>query len=67
MIFERLLQATGRTFYSMITQGTGAIINIILDPILIFGLLGAPKLGIVDAAAATVARSDCCGRYGSDI
>ena len=35
---ERLLQATGKTFYAMITQGTGAIINIILDPILIFGL-----------------------------
>ena len=52
MIFERLLQATGRTFYSMITQGTGAIINIILDPILIFGLLGAPRLGIVGAGAA---------------
>lgn len=54
MIFERLLQGTGRTFYSMITQGTGAIINIVLDPILIFGLLGAPKLGITGAAAATV-------------
>ena len=44
IILERLLQSTGRTFYAMITQGTGAIINIILDPILIFGLFGAPKL-----------------------
>ena len=42
-IFERLLTSTGRTFYTMITQGTGAIINLILDPILIFGLLGAPR------------------------
>ncbi len=54
IIFERLLQSTGKTFYSMITQGIGAITNIILDPIIIFGLLGAPKLGVRGAAIATV-------------
>ena len=52
--FERLLQSTGRTLLAMIPQLTGALTNVIMDPILIFGLLGAPKLGVAGAAYATV-------------
>lgn len=52
--FERLLQSTGKTSLAMITQLIGAVINIILDPILIFGMFGVPRLEVAGAAYATI-------------
>jgi putative MATE family efflux protein len=54
VMMEKLLQSTGKTNLSMITQIVGACINMIMDPILIFGLIGFPKLGIAGAAIATI-------------
>ena len=54
MTLEKLLQSTGKSFYSMITQLVGAVLNMILDPLLIFGMFGLPKLGVAGAAIATV-------------
>lgn len=54
IMFERLLQSTGNTVLTMLTQGIGAVTNIILDPILIFGLGPFPKMGVAGAAVATV-------------
>ena len=54
MMLERLLQSTGLTVYSMISQIAGAVTNVIFDPIMIFGLFGFPKMGVAGAAAATI-------------
>ena len=66
MLFERLLQATGKTHLSMAVQLIGAGVNLVLDPIMIFGLLGFPRLGIAGAAIATVIGQTvaaCAGLY----
>lgn len=61
---ERLLQSTGKTVLSMFTQGLGAIINIVLDPILIFGIGPFPKMGVAGAAVATVVGQICGALFG---
>ena len=60
-IFEKMLQSTGKTVCTMITQMTGAIINLILDPIFIFGYFGVPAMGVRGAAIATVAGQIIAG------
>jgi putative MATE family efflux protein len=63
-IFEKLLQSTGLSLYSTIAMVTGAVLNIVLDPILIYGLLGLPKLGVDGAAYATVIGQIASGALG---
>lgn len=60
-IFERLLQSTGKTMLAMVTQLIGAVTNLILDPILIFGYFGVPRMGVAGAAIATVIGQVCAG------
>ena len=56
---ERLLQSSGRTIYTLVSQGLGSIINIVIDPIFIYGLLGVPAMGVAGAAIATVIGQWC--------
>ncbi len=75
ILCERLLQATGRSLLSMVLQVTGAAINIILDPVFIFGWFGLPAMGVAGAAVATVLAqwiAACVGiflniRYNHDV
>ena len=60
-VFDRLLQSTGKTFYTMLTQGVGALINIFLDPVFIFGYFGLPAMGVRGAAVATVLSQAIAG------
>lgn len=62
-IFERILTSTGRTMCTMITQTTGAVINIILDPIFIFGYFGVPAMGCKGAALATIIGQIVAGTF----
>ena len=64
MTLENLLQSTGKTIYSMYTQGLGAIVNLILDPCLIFGWGPFPKMGVSGAALATVIGQFCAAGLG---
>ena len=67
VVLEKILQATGNMIGPMVCSLTGAVVNIILDPILIFGLLGAPKLGVAGAAIATVIGQVCGMTMGAFI
>lgn len=64
LVFEKILCSTGKTTYAMISQLVGAVVNIILDPILIFGLIGFPALGVKGAAIATVIGGGCSALTG---